>query len=216
MAYKAPNEDDFFGKRGRSAERRRKWEAAGGAGGGAGVLLGGRGRGWPPAAVRREGGFLSRPGRPGAEPPGLAVSVGPVPGRASGHCVGRTARRAVASLEHGGAAWTLLCTRVHIRYPSRLAAAPLGSSWRWRDLSWTRASGAERAGDWAAGRPGAAGPAPCPSAGRSSAGADVVRRGSSLVREEPLPGDCVPGPGQAPSHPRASRRVRGRGPWTLL
>lgn len=158
---------------------------------------GGGGRGpagwpwpWPAAAVSPEGGFLSSPGRPGAEPPGLAVLGALVSGRASGRCAGRTARRAAPSREHGGAVWTLLRTHVHVRYPCRsrpTCKAVLGAERPQLDPATER----REASDRVTGRPGTAGWEPCPSAGRSPAGADAAWRGLSLVSEAYLSGDPV-------------------------
>lgn len=114
------------------------------------LLAGGRRRGpgscrwpWPAAAVSPEGGFLSSPGRPGAEPPGLAVLGALVSGRASGRCAGRTARRAAASREHGGRSGRCPAhtstSGVHAAH-----GRPARRFWGRRGLSWTRPQSGER------------------------------------------------------------------------
>lgn len=137
------------------------------------------GRGFP-VQSREAGGRAARPRCLGGPRfgPGLRSLRG-AHGQACGGFAG--ARRAV---------WTLLRTHVHVRCPCRsrpTCKVVLGAERPQLDPATER----REASDRVTGRPGTAGWEPCPSAGRSPAGADAAWRGLSLVSEAYLSGDPV-------------------------
>lgn len=109
----------FLGK-GRKALRGREREKlllGGGAGAGGGGAVLPDGRGWSGCLLSSLK-VASCP-VPGGRGPSSQASLSwwaLISGRASGRCVGGTARHTVASLEHGTTVQTLLCTHVHIQW----------------------------------------------------------------------------------------------------